>query len=147
MRPTLIYKGASNWVDRGESAQYTLRRILSHFFKRYDPADEPWLDEQGTIIYGMVDADATEIQIAGYLRLVVKEIGWPNRHPLGARPVAIALWHISKAALVRDFAERVLRGEIPVNEPTPEKLANWLAERLLSPEEIARYEEDHGHPF
>jgi hypothetical protein len=145
--PTLIYKNASNWVDRGESAQYTLRRVLSFFFERHDAADEPWLDEHGTIIYGMVAADATEIQIAGYLRAIVRETGSPTRHPLGARPAAISLWHISKAALVRDFAERVLRGEIPVNEPTPEKLAKWLSERLLTPEEIELYERDHGHPF
>jgi beta-phosphoglucomutase-like phosphatase (HAD superfamily) len=52
----------------------------------------------------------------------------------------VALWHIAKAALVRDFAERVLRGEVPVNEPTPDSFSHWVASRLLSPDELARYE-------
>ena len=64
----------------------------------------------------------------------------PAREPLGARPAAVRLWHIAKAALVRDFAERVLRGEIPANTPTPDRLGHWLAERLLTPEELARFE-------
>jgi hypothetical protein len=49
----------------------------------------------------------------------------------------IAIWHIAKAALVRDFAERVLGGDVPPNVPAPEPLSEWLAARLLTPEEIA----------
>jgi hypothetical protein len=52
--------------------------------------------------------------------------------PLNPRPTAIALWHIAKAALVRDVSERVLRGEIPVNQPTPDSFSHWVASRLLS---------------
>ena len=142
MPPTIISKKASNWVDRGEASTRTLRRVLAHFFERQDPTFEPWLDEHALIIAGMVAADATEIHVAGYLRSVVREIGAPAREPLGARPVAIALWHIAKAALVRDFAERVLRGEIPVNQPTDDTFSHWVASRLLTPEELARFEED-----
>ena len=131
--PTIIYKKASNWVDRGEPALPTLRRVLAHFFERLDPLDEPWLEEHATIVLGMVAADATEIHIAGYLRSVVRDTGSPTRQPLGARPAAIALWHIAKAALVRDFAERVLRGDVPVNEPTPDSFSHWMASRLLTP--------------
>ena len=109
MRPTIISKNASNWVDRGEPPNATLRRILAHFFERRDPADEAWLDEHVLIVLGMVDADATEIHIAGYLRSVVRETGHPQRHPLEARSAAISLWHTAKAALVRDKAERLLR--------------------------------------
>jgi|GEM_PF-1761066 len=144
MVPTLIYKKASNWVDRGESAQRPLRHVLAHFFERHDPTDEPWLDEHGTIIYGMVAADATEIHIASYLRTVVRKVGTPQREPLGARSTAIALWHIAKAALVRDFAERVLQGEVPVNEPTRENLEPWLAQRLLTPKELDRHNREKG---
>lgn len=142
MPPTIIAQNASNWVDRGEPSTRTLRRVLAHFFERHDPAFEAWLDEQGLIIAGMVAADATEIHIAGYLRSVVREIGTPAREPLGARLAAIALWHIAKAALVRDFAERVLRGEIPMNRPTGDSFSHWVASRLLTPEELAQFEEE-----
>jgi hypothetical protein len=136
MPPTIISRKAGNWVDRGEPPNPTLRRVLAHFFERLDPADEPWLEEHALIVLGMVGADATEIHIAGYLRSVVRDVGFPTREPLGARSAAISLWHIAKAALVRDFAERVLRGDVPVNAPTPDSLGHWLKERLLSPEEL-----------
>jgi hypothetical protein len=143
--PTIISKKASNWVDRGEPANPTLRRVLAHFFERLDPADEPWLEEHVLIVLGMVAADATEIHIAGYLRSVVREVGFPKREPLGARIVAVALWHIAKAALVRDFAERVLRGEVPVNAPTPDSFSHWIASRLLTASELDRFERE-GRP-
>ena len=140
MPPTIISKKAGNWVDRGEPPNPTLRRVLAHFFERNIDSDQAWPDEIANTIVGMVAADATEIHIAAYLRDIVRQEGRPIREPLGARPCAIALWHIAKAALVRDFAERVLRGEVPVNEPTPDSFSHWVASRLLSPEELARYE-------
>ena len=152
MKPTIISKKASNWVDRGEPAVPHLRRVLSYFFERDPLADQAWLDEQANTIMGMVAADASEVHVAGYLRSVVRETGAPNREPLGARPAAVALWHIAKAALVRDFAERVLQGEVPANAPTPESLSHWVATRILSPEELRRFESEaeradtHGGP-
>lgn len=113
-----------------------------HFFERFDPSDKDWLEEHVLIVIGMVGGDATEVHIAGYLRSVVRETGLPTREPLGARETAIALWHLAKAAEVRDFAERVLRGEVPVNEPTPDSFSHWLAARLLSEDELARFEND-----
>jgi hypothetical protein len=135
-------KTAGNWVDRGEPPNPTLRRVLAHFFERFDPADEPWLEEHALIVLGMVGADATEIHIAGYLRSVVREVGFPNREPLGARTFAISLWHIAKTALVRDIADRALRGEFPLNAQTPDSLSHWLKERLLSPEELEALENE-----
>ena len=70
----------------------------------------------------------------------------PTRDSSAVRLTAIALWHIAKAALVRDFAERVLQGEVPVNAPTPDRLSHWLATRLLSEEELARFEADLESP-
>ena len=140
MPPRITSTNASNWVDRGESSTRTLRRVLAHFFERQDPQFVDWLDEQALIIAGMVAADATEIHIAGYLKSVVRDIGGPAREPLGARSAAITLWHVAKVALVRDFAERVLRGEIPVNQPTDDSFSHWVASRLLSAEELATYE-------
>jgi beta-phosphoglucomutase-like phosphatase (HAD superfamily) len=144
--PTIIYKKASNWVDRGESPNPTLRRVLTRFFERFDESDEPWLDEHANIIVGMVAADATEVHIAAYLRSVVREAGHPTREPLGARAAAVPLWHIAKAALVRDFAERVLRGDVPVNEPTPDTFSHWVASKLLAPDELVRFEEELDTP-
>ena len=140
MKPTIISRKASNWVDRGEPPLPTLRRVLAFFFERHAPNDEQWLEEHARVVVGMVAADATEVHVAGYLRSVVREVGGPSREPLGARATAVALWHIAKAALVRDFAERVLQGEVPVNEPTPDTFSHWVASRLLTPEELARFE-------
>jgi len=140
--PTIISKQASNWVDRGEPPNPTLRRVLAHFFERLDPADEPWLEEHALVVLGMVAADATEVHVAGYLRSVVRQTGRPTREPLGARAAAVALWHVAKAALVRDFAERVLRGEVPANEPTPDSFSHWVASRLLTADEMERFERE-----
>src|SRR5262249_27195690 len=111
------------------------------YFFECDPlADQAWLDEHANTILAMVAADAGEVHIAGYLKSVVRETGWPTREPLGARSAAVSLWHIAKAALVRDFAERVLQGEVPVNAETADSLSHWIATRILSPEELRRYE-------
>jgi len=53
-----------------------------------------------------------------------------------------SLWHIAKAALVRDFAERVLQGEVPVNSTTPDSFSHWIASRLLTAEELAQFEKE-----
>lgn len=140
MKPTIISKKASNWVDRGEPAIPRLRGVLAFYFDRHAPSDEAWLDEHANIILGMVEADANEVQLAGYLRSLARGAGYPPREPPAARATAISLWHIAKAALVRDFAERVLQGEVPVNAPTPDSFSHWVASRLLSPEELARFE-------
>ena len=137
---TLTTRKASNWVDRGEPAGPVLSRLLAHYFDRHGEEHREWLAAQAAIILGMVDADASEVQVAAYLRHLGRTIALPGGAPPGARLVAIALWHAGKAALVRDLAERVLRGEIPRNDPTPEALAAWLVPRLLSPEEYAAYQ-------
>jgi hypothetical protein len=144
MPPTIISKKASNWVDRGEPAVPVLRRVLAFYFNRHELADHPWLDEHANIILGIVAADATEVHVAGYLRSIDRDEGIPTREPHRARGEAVGLWHIAKAALVRDFAERVLQGDVPVNAPTPDSLSHWLAGRLLTAEELSRFEEQAG---
>lgn len=142
MRRTLTSSRASNWVDRGEPPNPTLRRILAHFFERRDPADEAWLEEHAVIILGMVAADATEIHIAGYLRSVVRETGHPKREPLDARSAAISLWHTAKVALVRDAAERVLNETPSATRSDEDSLSHWVASRLLSADELEKFERD-----
>jgi hypothetical protein len=133
--PTLINPKANNWIDRGESPIRVLRTTLSHYFEKFDVADGPWLTEQATIVYGMVAGDCNEIQVAGYLRAVTREQGLEVNDHLGSRMFAVSLWHIAKAAMVRDFAERVLSGVVPKNDPTPEPLGEWLRERLMRDEQ------------
>jgi len=141
VKPTIISRKAGNWVDRGDSPIPTLSRVLAHFFNRPLDDNREWLEEHANTVLGMVAADATEVHIAGYLKSVATEIATAAAEPRRARGAAITLWHIAKAGLVRDFAERVLRGEVPVNAPTEQSLSSWLKERLLSPaelEELAR---------
>jgi hypothetical protein len=143
VKPTIISSKAINWVDRGESPIPTMRRVLDHFLDHDRAADVDWLDEQANIVAGMVAADASEGQVAGYLRSVAGAHGGASggtRDVGVARTVAIALWHIAKAALVRDFAERVLQGEVPENAPTPDSFGHWVASRLLTRDELARFE-------
>lgn len=142
MKPTIISRHASNWVDRGEPALPKLRNTLAHFFERHEECDVPWLDQHAHAVLGMVAADASEVQVAAYLNTVARETGTPQRKPSGARAFAVSLWHIGKAALVRDFAERVLRGEVPVNEPDSDTFSHWVASRLLTPEELAQFERE-----
>lgn len=135
----LSSKSFSNWVDRGESAIPKLRQSLMHYFERFDDAAEPFLDEHATFVLGMVAADATDVQLAMYLRGVVRSVGFPNRQPLGTRLFAISMWHIAKVALVRDAANRALRQRAGAIEQSSETLGSWLAERLMTPEELLMY--------
>ena len=140
MPPTIISRKASNWVDRGEPPGPTLRRYLAALFQRDLDADARWLGEHAETVLGMVAADATEVHVAGYLRTVARDVGLPEGEPAGVRMCANALWHAGKAALVRDFAERVLRGEVPPNAATEAPLSSWLASKLLSRDELAVFE-------
>jgi beta-phosphoglucomutase-like phosphatase (HAD superfamily) len=138
--PTLISKKASNWVDRGEQPYPTIERVLSRFVGQ-SPAERPtWFREQSETIVGMVAADASEVHVAGFLRTLL-DVNSPPRDSDGVRAAAIAVWHIAKAALVRDFAERIFRGDVPSNDPTPDSLSHWLAARLLTPEQLAEFED------
>lgn len=136
-------RSESSWVDRGESAIPKLQLALAHFFERFDEADTPFLDEHATIVFGMVAADATDVQIAMYLRGIVRHVGFPTREPLGSRLYAISMWHIAKVALVRDAAElALLRQQALKARQSPETLGNWLADRLMTPDELQAY---HQH--
>jgi hypothetical protein len=137
MPHSLTSRRASNWVDRGESPLPVLERSVRYFLGRHDERDQPWIGECAAVVLGMVSADATDVHIVGYLKVVAREHSIP--WPLNPRQAAIALWHIAKAALVRDIAARVLNSDL-VNEPAaPESLSRWLAGKLLTPAELAQY--------
>lgn len=137
---------ADNWVDRGEPPEPTLRRILAYYFDRHAEEDESWLQEHAMAIRGLVEAGGTEVHVATYLYRALRQLGLPA--PPRGRVTAVALWHAAKAALVRDFAERVLLGEVPRPVPTPDTLSHWLASRLLTNDELAAFERgaDAGPP-
>jgi len=128
----MINSSAGNWVDRGEPPEPTLSRVLSSYLELEPSAQQATLAEYARIVRGMAEAYATEVQIAGYLRtLEGQHLGaeHPARHRRG---VAIALWHIAKAAEVRDRAQRLIAeyaAAIPADRRVP--LSAWLSERLL----------------
>jgi hypothetical protein len=103
----MITPNASNWVYRGESPDPALSRLLSSYL-HLDPATAAaQLQEYTKAVRGMAEADATEVQIAGYLRPLEEK--HQREHPAShRRAVAIALWHIAKCAEVRDRALKLL---------------------------------------
>ena len=140
MRISLTSSHASNWVDRGKPALPMMERVLAFFFQCHDVADQAWIRETAEAVHGMVAADASDIQIAGYLKSVSREQG--IEFPPKARLTSIALWHIAKAALVRDVATQLLNSDLAAQPSSPPPLSTWLAARLLTPAELARFEAD-----
>jgi len=128
----MINAKASNWVDRGEPPEPTLARILSSYLELDPDAQADQLLTYATTVRGMAEADATEVQVAGYLRTLERQhlaAEHPARH---RRAVAIALWHVTKAAEVRSRAIRLLEELAePRRDPARVPLSEWLAERLL----------------
>lgn len=134
---------ASNWVDRGEPAEPVVRRTLAFFLDRHDALDAEWMRETARTVIGMVEADATDVHVLGYLKHVAREQG--VEFPPRARMATTALWHIAKAALVRDAAERLLNSDLVAERGrVVPPLSEWLAARLLTPEELARFGEEQG---
>lgn len=138
MRHSLISSKAGNWVDRGGSPLPVMQRMLEFFFERHEATDHEWLRRAAEDVFGMVAADATDIQIAGYLKSIARTQG--IEFPPKARLNAIALWHIAKAALVRDAATLLLNSDLATHVHDAPPLDRWLASRLLSPSELAAYE-------
>jgi hypothetical protein len=137
MKLSMTSTKASNWVDRGEHPVPKIQRTLMFFYDRHDAADAAWLREAAQTLVGMVEADSSEVLVAGYLKYVAsaQAIEFPSR----ARLASAAVWHIAKAALVRDAAERLLNSDlVHQRDRVPQPLSAWLAERLLTPDELER---------
>jgi hypothetical protein len=93
-----------NWVDRFEPLEPIVSRALSHAFGI--AAGDSRLLEPALTIRGLVEADATEVDVARYVRGLFVSFGLPEPAAGAPRLLGIALWHIAKAGLVRDRAER-----------------------------------------
>lgn len=128
-----------NWVDRGDAPEPTLRRVLAHFL-HLPPDADTGLDHAVATIMGMVDADASEVLVAGYVGTLEQRIGRPLSPGFERRMVAIALWHIAKVARVRDAAARArLREAEPSPVEMPPSFAELIVARILTPEEQAEH--------
>lgn len=104
----MIDPRASNWVDRGEPPEPTLTRVLASYLELEPLANAARLGEYAGAVRGMAEADATEVNIAGYLR-TLESTHLAEEHPARhRRSTAIALWHIAKVAEVRGRAARLL---------------------------------------
>jgi hypothetical protein len=99
------------------------------------------LDEAVTLGYavtvrGMMEADATEVQVVDCLHSLELEHAVDQPSARRRREVALSLWHVAKCAQLRDRATReraqaVVAGDAPAPRVP---LGEWLAERLLRDE-------------
>jgi hypothetical protein len=129
----MINRNASNWVDRGQPAGPELERVLAYHLG-LDLTD-PSLHEYAVTVLGMVDADASEKQMSSYIGYLEEQLGRPRSSGPVRRLLAIALWHIGKAANTRDRAMRMFREGVPDATSKTEHLSEWLAERILPPDD------------
>ena len=141
-----VPRGATNWVDRGSSDLPELVTVLRYFFGPEREIPEERLQAAARDIQGLVWGDATERHVSGYLRRLGEELSIDENQLPPRRLAATALWSIAKLAIVRDTALRAAEGR-PLPPPVrPPALSEWLATRLLSPEELEawRRERDAG---
>jgi len=122
---------SSNWVDRGLPPEQKLARVLAVYLN-IPPKEGPVrLAEQAQAVLQMVAANASEVQVAAFLRSIETDFGVEIAQGPHRRTTAIAVWHIPKAALVRDRLLPLAAAGLP--QPTSDQvpLSEWLAERLL----------------
>lgn len=131
---------ASNWVDRGEPLEGKIARVLSYQFDR--APDDPELIGWSNVVRGMVEADASEVQLASYLRTLPGAEEWP---PTTRRLLAIALWHIGKSGLVRDAAARRIEELLP-HQPPGESLGQFLVRAVGNAPDREQYRPPPGTP-
>jgi hypothetical protein len=127
----MINPSASNWVDRGQPAGPKLARLLAVHLGLDPKTPDDVLLQEATIIQSMVEAEASEVQVASYIQSLEERYQLPAPPGPYRRTMAVALWHVAKAALTRDRAVRLM-GQ-PPEPPTSDsvRLSDWLGERLL----------------
>ena len=108
MRERLTDPSASNWVDRGQPPEPELTRVLAYYVGQDPTTADVKLRTHCDAIRGMVEADSTEVHLAGYLKEVEKAFGVSEEQGRRRRAAAIALWHIAKCAELRERARRLM---------------------------------------
>lgn len=131
---------ASNWVQRDEPLEEKLMRVLAYQYGC--PTSDPRLMEWASVLRGMVEADASEVQVAAWLGTLPAPEG---EAPARTRLLAIALWHIAKCGLVRDSADRriaeLMRGQAP-----QESMGEFLARAVANAPDRIQYQPPPGTP-
>jgi hypothetical protein len=108
MSERLTDTNASNWVDRGQGPEPELTRVLASYLGQDPNAPDPRLRAYVDAIRGMVEADSTEVHLAGYLKEAERGFEVTEEDGRRRRAAAIALWHIAKCAELRDRARRLI---------------------------------------
>jgi hypothetical protein len=99
---------AGNWVDRNQSPEPELMRILQRYLGRDAQVTLVRLREHVRAIRGIAEGADDEAEVATYVRALEREAGLPDDPARERRTIAVALWHIVKCAEVRDRARRLL---------------------------------------
>jgi hypothetical protein len=97
---------AGNWVDRNQSPEPELTRVLQLYLGRDAHVTLVRLREHVREIRALVEAGAVEAQVGRHLAALEREAGLPNDPDRPRRTATTALWHIVKCAEVRDRARR-----------------------------------------
>ena len=121
---------ASNWVDRGLPSERKLARCLAAYLGQEVTGSETTLAQQANTLAAMVAADASEVQVAAYLRSLEQEFGVAIPEGPLRRTMAVAVWHIAKAAQTRDRLLSRADNPPPPATSTQVPLSQWLHDRL-----------------
>jgi hypothetical protein len=142
MPSIIVPREAHNRVDRGDPDLPQLVTVLRYFLGPDRDIGDERLEDAARDIQGLVWGDATEQHVSGYLRRLGEELSIDENELPPRRMTATALWSIAKLAMVRDNAVPAREGR-PLPEPVaPPPLSEWLAARLLSPEELAAWQRE-----
>lgn len=112
---------ASNWVDRGDPLEDILARVLGHALNVVDT--DARLAEHVLTVRGLVEADATEVHVARFVRTLLPLFAQPDADARLSRTLGIALWHIAKVGLVLRAPNSVATREPAINPVSPQAQA------------------------
>ncbi len=98
----VLDRNAANWVDRGQPAEIEIVRLLATFLELDPYGDGPALRPHAVALSGMVQADAPEPNLGGYLKHVEGSLGLEPSTGSARRLAGAAIWHVAKVAIVRD---------------------------------------------
>jgi hypothetical protein len=90
-------RNVGNWVDRGQSCEAELTRVLAMYLLKDAVRDGPLLRVFVLAIKGMVEAGTSAADVAGYLRHVEGELGVPTQDGRTRALASVALWHVVQA--------------------------------------------------
>jgi len=97
-------RDVGNWVDRGQSPDAELNRVLAIYLTKDPELDGIALRLYAMAIKGMVEAGTSAADLAGYLRHVEGELGLAPQEGRVRALASIALWHVVQVGRVRGNA-------------------------------------------